>query len=294
MGLTANHYRKVLDVIDIVYTVRRRDDMLRAVFEKLDKLVGFSSAAYVPWDVKSQAFQFEGNVVLNASAKTLATYLEHYSSCDPFLETQSHLGIALNQAVKITDYMAVSRYAETQYARELAPLIPCFYEMNAMLSYQGVLIGGVALHRTRSAGDFIERDREIVSLIAPRLASALHQIGSREDGLSTAISSDPYALLQNDEDNNKMLNGKASALSSMEKSIESGLALSVQDLGLTQRQQEIVLLAVRGLSNREIAGRLFVCEQTIKDHLYDVYLRLHVKKRSELVARIFHLQDMKV
>ena len=60
-------------------------------------------------------------------------------------------------------------------------------------------------------------------------------------------------------------------------------------LGLTLRQQEIALLAIRGLSNREIAERLFITEQTVKDHLHDVFDRLTIKRRSELVATILGL-----
>ena len=57
----------------------------------------------------------------------------------------------------------------------------------------------------------------------------------------------------------------------------SGLEVFVRDqsprarmaaYGLSRREQEIALLALRGLSNREIADRLFICEQTVKDHLY--------------------------
>ena len=60
-------------------------------------------------------------------------------------------------------------------------------------------------------------------------------------------------------------------------------------LGLTRRQQEIALLAIRGLSNHDIAERVFITEQTVKDHLHDVFERLTIKRRSELVAKILGL-----
>src|ERR1043165_4418031 len=41
-------------------------------------------------------------------------------------------------------------------------------------------------------------------------------------------------------------------------------------LGLTRRQVEVAVFATQGLSNREIADRLFIAEQTVKDHLYCV------------------------
>jgi DNA-binding CsgD family transcriptional regulator len=56
--------------------------------------------------------------------------------------------------------------------------------------------------------------------------------------------------------------------------------------GLTRRQQEIALLAVRGFSNRDIAERLFISEQTVKDHLYDIFECLRIKRRTELLRRL--------
>lgn len=59
--------------------------------------------------------------------------------------------------------------------------------------------------------------------------------------------------------------------------------------GLTRRQQEIALLALRGFCNREIAEGLFITEQTVKDHLYDIYVKLRIHHRSELAAKLLGL-----
>ncbi len=58
------------------------------------------------------------------------------------------------------------------------------------------------------------------------------------------------------------------------------------DFGLTPRQEEVTLLVVRGLSNREVAEQLFIAEQTVKDHLRDVFEKVGVRRRSELTAKI--------
>ncbi len=61
------------------------------------------------------------------------------------------------------------------------------------------------------------------------------------------------------------------------------------DFGLTPRQEEVTLLVVRGLSNREIAEQLFIAEQTVKDHLRDIFEKAGVRRRSELAAKVFKL-----
>ncbi len=52
---------------------------------------------------------------------------------------------------------------------------------------------------------------------------------------------------------------------------------------LSKREQEILLLVARGLSNRQIASSLYLSELTIKRHLANVYRRMGVASRSEAV-----------
>jgi len=54
---------------------------------------------------------------------------------------------------------------------------------------------------------------------------------------------------------------------------------------LTDREGEIVRLLTAGLSNAEIAERLFLAPSTIKWYLSEVYGKLGVRRRTEAVAR---------
>jgi DNA-binding NarL/FixJ family response regulator len=55
---------------------------------------------------------------------------------------------------------------------------------------------------------------------------------------------------------------------------------------LSARQREVLGLVVEGLSNAEIAGRLFLSESTIKQHLRAAYKVLGVKSRTEAAKLI--------
>ena len=55
---------------------------------------------------------------------------------------------------------------------------------------------------------------------------------------------------------------------------------------LTSRQREILELVAQGLSNAEIANRLYLSEFTIKQHLHHAYKTLKVKNRTE-AARLW-------
>jgi DNA-binding NarL/FixJ family response regulator len=54
--------------------------------------------------------------------------------------------------------------------------------------------------------------------------------------------------------------------------------------GLTQRESEVLALMVTGLSNRGIAGRLVVGDETVKSHLRSIYRKLDVSDRAGAVA----------
>jgi DNA-binding NarL/FixJ family response regulator len=55
-------------------------------------------------------------------------------------------------------------------------------------------------------------------------------------------------------------------------------------LGLTQRESEVLSLLVAGLSNRAIAMKLVVSEETVKTHSRGVYRKLGVSDRAGAVA----------
>ena len=55
------------------------------------------------------------------------------------------------------------------------------------------------------------------------------------------------------------------------------------DLSITPRELEILVLIAQGLSNREIAERLFVSENTVKTHSSRVFDKLGAKRRTQAV-----------
>jgi DNA-binding CsgD family transcriptional regulator len=53
---------------------------------------------------------------------------------------------------------------------------------------------------------------------------------------------------------------------------------------LTPQELQIAQLAAKGLSNREIAGRLFLSPRTVSTHLYRIYPKVGISSRTELAA----------
>ena len=57
----------------------------------------------------------------------------------------------------------------------------------------------------------------------------------------------------------------------------------MEQLGITKREHEILQLIAEGLSNREIAERLFVSENTVKTHSSRLFDKLNARRRTQAV-----------
>jgi DNA-binding NarL/FixJ family response regulator len=53
---------------------------------------------------------------------------------------------------------------------------------------------------------------------------------------------------------------------------------------LTEREQEVMGLVAKGLSNKAIAEQLVVSEKTVKNHVHQIYAKLGAKRRAEAIT----------
>jgi two-component system nitrate/nitrite response regulator NarL len=57
---------------------------------------------------------------------------------------------------------------------------------------------------------------------------------------------------------------------------------------LTSREREVAQLINEGLTNREIADRLYVEESTVKNHVHSILRKLRVRRRYDVAGRVGH------
>ncbi len=78
----------------------------------------------------------------------------------------------------------------------------------------------------------------------------------------------------------------AEVLDAFKKSTEAGQRRDKPLL--SDREMEIVLLVAQGFRNREIGEKLFISEQTVKNHLHNIFDKLGVSDRLELALYAIH------
>jgi len=58
------------------------------------------------------------------------------------------------------------------------------------------------------------------------------------------------------------------------------------DYDLTEREAETALLVIQGKNNQQIAESLFISASTVKTHIYNIFQKMEVGSRKELIKKI--------
>lgn len=120
-------------------------------------------------------------------------------------------------------------------------------------------MGGFGLHRTKRDHEFSEQDKRILDCVLPFFARTLSAL---ETPVATGVD-------------------------------EETLDRRLQPLGLTPRQDAVLRLVLEGLLYRQVAERLHVSVQQVKEHMQDILAKAQVRNRHELAARLSGLRWVK-
>lgn len=184
------------------------------------------------------------------------SYTKFYYRYDMF----NHLYISKNPIVgvmSIEDIMSFHEYERTFYYNDFLRKENLYYELAVPLYYNNRLIGGLGCFREEKEGNFTPRDKEVMSLL------------SRHLGLSYYNSI------------------KAQRLMSTERLLAKGNQEDNLILQLTSTERKIVRLVAKGMTNRDIAKHNHISFHTVKSHLENIYNKLEVSSRTEMLHRIY-------
>lgn len=327
MTLSSKDYTQLLELIDIAYSHLDRKGMFEDVCKRLEELIGLSSAAFIPVDPETGCFVFSGHLAFRTTHKSILLFGIYYAPIHPVVTKELHLK-SLAEPVMVRDIVSSSRLAEVVYGDDIELETPPFYEFCSSLNSGGKLIGVLGFSRRGREIELSKREREIVTLFLPHLSRALHNIDLMETLNSSLeigvifVGEDgkPFCI---NETAKKALGGrpveeiiKPDSCSSFFNSESGGYRVRavathpggkervvllepvrdifdarsrLEELGLSRQQVEVACLAICGLCNKEVAERLYITEQTVKDHLRGIFKKIHVRSRSELTAKVMGL-----
>ena len=81
-----------------------------------------------------------------------------------------------------------------------------------------------------------------------------------------------------------------------EKSKDSNKVLKVylSEFEITKREKEIIEYILIGKTNSEIGEKLFISPNTVKNHVYNIYKKMNIKNRYELMHNLSEVQKQRV
>ncbi len=100
----------------------------------------------------------------------------------------------------------------------------------------------------------------------------LHKSSSAEELIATV------GLLSRDPDGEN-------AVVALPRSLLRKLGVEPAEAGIYERETEVLVLAARGLSNQQIAREQHLSEATVKRHLVNIYQKVGVRSRNEMVRK---------
>jgi two-component system NarL family response regulator len=135
----------------------------------------------------------------------------------------------------------------------------------------------------------------------PRLKILMFGMSGEEKEFIAAIRRGAIGYLSKDSSTEDILEA-VRALSRNEAVIPANMSLALVEFvsgvrtypsrspfervgSLTPREHQLVPLIERGLTNKEIAGRLSISEQTVKNHIRSILGKLNVKSRSTILLQ---------
>lgn len=333
VALSARDLRKIIEIIDVVYSVPDNHAMFRSVCEKLQRHIGICSGVFTYADPKTSAYLINGCESFQIAQGALVLYVAHFAQLDPFVKSGYYLGNRINIAARNTDLVSKNSLLRSEFANDfLISVASVFYVLAAALGSQGDTVAILGFHRQKSERDFSDRDKQVVNIVLPHMARAIHNRNlmerldlGEEPGGVIAIGEDGRKLFVNDAAKRLLMgrpvesipdpgmspnpvffksrsgtyrvramplrrNGKGKVVLLERYPPEHRLQPKLTDLKLSRRESDMAVFVVQGYSNREIAERSFICEQTVKDHLHTIFEKLEIKSRGELTAKVLGLR----
>ena len=166
----------------------------------------------------------------------------------------SHFGGLAPRAEKVSDFLTAKQWRRREIYNDFYRRFGLVWEIAAQIHASPGLVRCASLQR--ADGDFGERDRRLLDLIAPHLRAAHRRIAERADLLAKSRPRPtPEALATH--------------------------------LPLSPREAEVLACLTAGEPNAAIASDLGISPHTVARHLERIYAKLGVQNRAAATAAAF-------
>lgn len=236
----------------IIYTVYNTEDIHDMRLEVLNLIkyaIPFDTANFFlvqPGADHRLVLTSPVNVNSLKNAKVEGVLKEYMEKCSELDCTHWLCGAKKNIAYKTTDFLSEATLESTDYYKEMFSPYNVHYGAQVVLAYNNTCVGLLTCYRSKSSPNFSDKEIFYLDCLKEHLSVRLYQSADR----FKALSQSPAA--------------------------------SIKKYALTHRESEILSLLLLGLPNDAIAQKLFVSDNTLRKHIYNLFNKLGIHHRWEL------------
>lgn len=243
----------------LIHGTEAVQEMQRYFLEALRNMIPFERAAFFLFDEKDGHIDLVSPIGIGLDPAVFTMYGELINTnavCRRVINLRRTIAYRSSDLVT-PDEKATDSITIIQHAFMLPNEIA--YYSGVVLTHERELLGEIALYRTEQQCDFTDKELEILDYLKDHLAIRL-QREHQNYHVSVAETAVP----------------------------------SLNGLGLTARESEIVRLIMDQCSTEEISQRLVISPYTTKKHLHHIFSKLGVHSRLQLIEAVHtweHKQD---
>ena len=181
-----------------------------------------------------------------------AAYVERYYQED-YLQYLYELSEG-TRVYRDTDIIEEERRCRTDFFQKFLLPAGIPYGCGILVLHEGSVLAVFNLFRSKELGDFTDKDMEILNILKRHVENMI------------------VSVTQMDE---------------RSQLVERCFEKTSERYALTQREDEVMRLLARGLSNSEICDRLTVSISTVKKHIYNLFTKTNVKSRTQMMNLLY-------
>lgn len=191
-----------------------------------------------------------------------------YEDFEDYDYTRWLFNMTTSMVVRETDYFEESFRQNNVYFQEFYIPRDIHYALFLSLAYNEEFLGIVSLFRAKEKSDFTDEDVFILEMLKSHLAYRLFQFKDHTNFLNNIedryFKEEPFTIDKN----------------------------FIEHFKLTKRESEILSFIIENkLNEEEIANQLFISLFTLKKHISNIYQKLHVNNRMQLIRVIKEYQS---
>jgi len=246
--------KKILDLVNVIGSVHDVDEMRRKVLRELRRLIWFDGANFGLVDQFTGLPQ-EKFIQLDTPVESIKPYLSYYIHLDEVLQAHQASGLLIARSTDLLEYGEWIRRSE--YYNDFLHAYRTHYLLGLDIKKGRTSFAMLCLYRDKASGNFCPEDVQVLQILYPHLLNWLQWHRILEDARRRLTKPQTRPTLQ---------------------------IPGFSGEPLTPRELDIVQMVLSGLANREIAERLKISVNTVKMHLQNIFTKLGIKRRSQLMT----------